>query len=251
MCNEELAQLIEMEENDYENNPLRIVEEEIPPKSPTCDNSDDNESNGELFDFSSSDIEEVERVGDATAKRNSLLIIEDKDLMMEAADDFNNNNSSLHRLSLQIESGDENSLVMTNEAINRTIIRIGSNGSSVDFGEADGGLSEKPHEAINHKFNDSTRRMSHNESFQDDGEVIVNILGQINDIVGCPKLHICFTVACPNHLWGIYQNGDGLLSVVTFSVLLSSFLFQHFNRYHGLRLTLMTNDFLFRAISTG
>lgn len=149
-------------------NPLRIVEEENDMKvRVNSDNdNDDNDSNGELFDFS--DTEELED------KRNSLLIIEDKDLMMG---DLNNN----HRLSLQVESGDDNSLVMTNEAINRTIIRIGS---SVDFGETDGSLIERPHEAINQDIHEK------HESHDDDGsEAIVNILGQINDIVG-------FNVSC-------------------------------------------------------
>lgn len=150
-------------------NQLRIVEEENGTKH--RENSDisdnDNDSHGEMFDFS----DELED------KRNSLLIIEDKDLMM---DDFNNN-SSLHRLSLQVESGDDNSLVMTNEAINRTIIKIGSN---VDFGETDGSLIERPHEAINQEIPEI-----HDSHDDDDGEAIVSILGQINDIVG-------FNVSC-------------------------------------------------------
>lgn len=168
-------------------NPLRIVEDETPPKTEhACDKSDDNESIAEMFDFSASDIETLESDGSPHAiNRNSLLIVEDKDLMMDEAGDLNNNNN-LHRLSLQVESGDENSLVMTNEAINRTIIRIGSSGSSVDFGEADGPVIDNPPEAINHDNSECARRASHSESFaDDDGEVIVSILGQINDIVGC------------------------------------------------------------------
>lgn len=179
-----------------DDNPLRIVEDETPPKSLACDKRDDNESIGELFDFSVSDIEELESDGrELGIKRNSLLIVEEKDLMMDGAGDFNNNNNSnMHRLSLQVESGDENSLVMTNEAINRTIIRIGSNGSSVDFGESEEAVIDKPHEAINHDMNQSARRTSHSESFaDDDGEVIVSILGQINDIVGCNE---SFYVSC-------------------------------------------------------
>lgn len=164
-------------------NPLRIVENENENETDTrrsSDKSDDNDSNGELFDFSASDIEELDSDG---GKRNSLLIIEEKDLTM---DDFNNNNN-LHRLSLQVESGDDNSLVMTNEAINRTIIRIGSNGSSVDFGEADGVLIDKPLEAINQEVTETATRKSESFASHDDddgGEAIVNILGQINDIVG-------------------------------------------------------------------
>lgn len=152
-------------------NPLRIVEDET--QNETRDKND-NDSNDELFDFSASDIEELESDG---GKRNSLLIIEEKDLTM----DDNNNHNNLHRLSLQIESGDDNSLVMTNEAVNRTIIRIGSNGSSVDFGEAEGILIDKPHEMTEAINQDLAETASHDD---DGGEAIVNILGQINDIVG-------------------------------------------------------------------
>ena len=162
-------------ESSSDTNPLRIVEDEAESETKLNldpDKSDDSDSNEELFDFSASDIEELQGDG---GKRRSLLIIEDKDLMM---DDVNNNNN-LHRLSLQVESGDDNSLVMTNEAINRTIIRIGSRGSSVDFGESEGNLIDKPHEAINHGVETA------NFAGLDDGaEAIVTILGQINDIVG-------------------------------------------------------------------
>lgn len=169
-------------------NPLLIIEEEIPPKTVDCDNSDDdNESMSELFDFSSSENLETGE-GEQSTKRNSLQIVEDKDLAMEksAEGDLNNNSGNVHRLSLQVESGDENSLVMTNEAINRTIIRIGSNNStSNDFGEeVDGGETiDPPHEAIYQNVDDHLRRNS--ENFQEeDGEVIVSLLGQINEIVG-------------------------------------------------------------------
>lgn len=178
-------------------NPLRIVEDEVL----SCDRIGDNESTCEMFDFS--DVEESES---SSSKRNSLLIIEEKDLMMDGTGgDLNNNNR--HRLSLQVESGDENSLVMMNEAINRTIIRIGSNASSVDFGEVGGGAVDKPHEAVNRAVNE--RRGS--ENFQDnDGEAIVNILGQINDIVGCTRTVNCFVST---------RSGAGccfsLLSVIT------------------------------------
>lgn len=174
-------------ESNCDFNPLIIIEDEIPPKNATSDNSDDNESNSEIFDFSDSEISALENVGSEVStatNRNSLLIIEEKDLMMADDDDYNNNNS-LHRLSLQIESGDENSLVMTNEAINRTIIRIGSNGSSVDFGEQmdSDAVANSPHEAINQEINDKSARRN-SENHPDDGEAIVSILGQINDIVG-------------------------------------------------------------------
>lgn len=167
--------------------PLIIIEDEIPPKILSSDNSD-NESNGELFDFSDSDIKELVNVGsEPPVKRNSLLIVEEKDSMMNEAGDLNNNSS--HRLSLQVESVDDNSLVMTDEAINRTIIRIGSNRSSVDFGETGDSVNESPYETINHEVNRNARRSS--EGFPDDGEVIVNILGQINDIVGLTSIFMC------------------------------------------------------------
>ena len=197
-----------MEEINY--NPLRIIEDDIPTNS---DKSTDNDSNGEIFDFSASDIEELEGYGSSKTsesenkQRNSLLIIEDKDLIMDANEDFNNNNcESIHRLSLQVESGDSDSLVMTNEAVNRTIIRIGSN--CIDFGESNVNeinpqqqQLESIHEAINHKANDDYVEQIEDEEEEEEEEnfpehadesdnvnssdqVIVNILGKINEIVG-------------------------------------------------------------------
>jgi len=194
-----------MDEINY--NPLRIIEDEIPSNS---DKSTDNDSNGEMFDFSASDIEELEGYGSSKTdefdnlqnkQRNSLLIIEDKDLIM---DTNNNNCDSIHRLSLQVESGDSDSLVMTNEAVNRTIIRIGSN--CIDFGDSNvNEFNTQPqqqpqfesiHEVINHKINDDYVEQIEDdeESLSDDAnesenvnssdQVIVNILGQINEIVG-------------------------------------------------------------------
>lgn len=177
-------------ETSCELNPLMIIEDEIPLQRTDCDNSYDNESIDELFDFSDSDIKELDEEVSSklTTKRNSLLIVEEKDLMMEEAEDLNNN---MHRLSLQVESGDENSLVMTNEAINRTIIKIGSNNSSVEFGESDDNLIDSSqHEAINHEIGQISRRNS--ENFTDDGEAIVDILGQIDDIVGSITEFKCF-----------------------------------------------------------
>lgn len=163
-------------------NPLLIVEDEIPSQTAN-DNNDDNESDGELFDFSAIDTTET--------KRNSLQIVEEKDLMMDESGDLNNN-SNVHRLSLQVESGDENSLVMTDEAVNRTIIRIRSNGSSFDYGESDERVVDTPNEAINHEVAGNTRRES--ENYPDDGQVIVDLLGQINDIVGCTNPFHVFRV---------------------------------------------------------
>jgi hypothetical protein len=176
--------------DDMNSNPLRIVEDDIPFTISNSDNESDNDSNGEVFDFSASEIEELEGKSSSSdsddetttaekKNRNSLLIIEDKDLIMESSEDFNNNCDNIHRLSLQIESGDSDSLVMTNEAANRTIIRIGST-NGIDFGETDvDALEQRPqqlHETINHK--------SGNESDSDNADnAIVNILGQINEIV--------------------------------------------------------------------
>lgn len=178
-----------MEENksSCDFNPLRIIEDEIPSKELSHDKSDDdNESNGELFDFSSSDSEELKRVeveGESEPKRNSLQIIEEKDLNMDETD----NSKNSHRLSLQIDSGDDNSLVMTNDETNRTIIKIGSDRSSIDFGEVHESKVEMPNEVFNQAMA-TNKRGSHSENTpDDDGEAIVNILGQINDIVGYNK----------------------------------------------------------------
>lgn len=166
-----------MDEEFLPNNPLRIIEDDLPALSKftnDIDNSDDNESTGEIFDFSASDVEELEQ--QELKKRNSLLIIEDKDLMMDTSEeDFNNNQNSnnIHRLSLQIESADNDSLIMTNEAVNRTIIRIGSNGD-IDF-------NNSPRETINHD------EMNEDENDVNGDQVIVNILGQINELVGLNK----------------------------------------------------------------
>lgn len=194
-------------------NPLRIIEDDIPSNS---DNNTDNSSNtvGETFDFSASDIEELDSYESQQSvhniktqkSRNSLLIIEDKDLVMDADEDFNNNNcESLHRLSLQVESGDSDSLVVTNEAVNRTIIQIRSNG--IDFGDLNETNTQQQrlireqtiHETINQEVNINDTVDLRNEDNEDEvsipdnsdenddtsgDQVIVNILGQINEIVG-------------------------------------------------------------------
>lgn len=158
-----------------DSNPLRIIEDDG-----DCDKVD-NIENSDQFDLCASE------------KRISLLIVEDKDLMMD-------DNNNIHRLSLQIESGDSDSLVMTNEAINRTIIRIGSN-CGVDFGELK--ENETSHcdiqpEAINHEIQPIFNAKSE-ENYDDDGnEGIVNILGQINEIVGY------FLCMCKMNLWDIF-----------------------------------------------
>lgn len=169
-------------------NPLTIIENDVPDNLLDSDKSDDNDSSGELFDFSPSDIREIEE----SARRNSLLIVEEKDLeMMDSAEDKNNNSSvnNIHRLSLHVGSDDENSSGLPNEAINRTIIRIGSNDSSGDFDEAER-HAERPHEAINHDLSENAR-----EKYPDDDEGIVNILGQIDILVGC-KLNALIVSCC-------------------------------------------------------
>lgn len=160
-------------------NPLRIIEDDLLVDGGGCDNVDNIESR-EQFE---------------SEKRNSLLIVEDKDLMMD-------DNNNIHRLSLQIESGDSDSLVMTNEAINRTIIRIGSNGG-VDFGElnnSETGSCDTPPEAINHEIQPfSNAEVEDNDNEDDGNEAIVNILGQIDEIVG---FIFCM---CKMKFWGIFR----------------------------------------------
>lgn len=204
--------------DDFSVNPLRIVEGDFDvnvdmEKSSTSDNEDKETAHCELFDFSVSDIEELNssttKVTTTSApKRNSLLIVEDKDLII--MDDNNNNSENIHRLSLQVESGNSDSLVMTNEAINRTIIRIGG----IDFGELNDektnnnnineNQSPSPQqEAINHEIeeNDIVNERSPSQSGDDNesSEAIVNILGQINEIVGY------FLCLCKNIMLGIIR----------------------------------------------
>lgn len=186
-------------------NPLRIIEDDLVDdgseeeeeedddigKSFSDNDECDNNNSTEQFDFSVSEIEALNETNASLpslhTKRNSLLIIEEKDLMMNVENN--------HRLSLQIESGggDTDSLVMTNEAINRTIIRIG--GGGVDFGESndhDSDSQSPPPEAINHEI----ERKSSND---DSNEAIVNILGQINEIVGY------FLCLCKKTSFGIFR----------------------------------------------
>lgn len=124
-------------------NPLRIIEDEcVSDKNNFSKNDDDKES-----------------------QRISLMIVEDKDFMM-------NTDNHLHsKLSLQIDDsciGDENSLILnTNNNHNdtSTIIKIGSYKSELDDDNDD-----------DDDFGDK-QSTNNNES-------IVNLLGQINDIVG-------------------------------------------------------------------
>ena len=151
-----------------DSNPLRIIEDDLVGDS-ECDKVDFIE-NREQFGF------------DSKGKHNSLLIVEEKDLKMD------DNNNNIHRLSLQVESGDSDSLVMKNEAINRTIIRIGSTESD-DFGEVNKiNINNASVEAINHEIENQLNEssLSDVDDSENDGgkEVVVNILGQINEIVG-------------------------------------------------------------------
>jgi hypothetical protein len=159
-------------ENDL--NPLMILESETP-----ADMCNDEVTCG-LFDFSENSFLNPSEEKQST-KRNSLMIVEEGDVRMDQAEDHEPAN--VHRLSVQVESGDENSLVMTNEAINQTIIRIGANDSNDDFGDSEEISSGRALEAVNSEIHGSFRRDS--QSFpQDNDNEIVSILGQINDIVG-------------------------------------------------------------------
>lgn len=203
--------------DEFSANPLRIVEGDFDDieKSSKIDKNNDKETvKCELFAFS--DIEDSNSSTTIRAhKRNSLLIVEDKDLIV--MDDNNNNSENIHRLSLQVESGDSDSLVMTNEAINRTIIRIGG----IDFGENDQKTNNNnnnnenqspppPREAINHEIEESDMiddersgddDSNNNEEAHSGGqEAIVNILGQINEIVGY------FLCLCKNIMLGIVRS---------------------------------------------
>jgi hypothetical protein len=153
-------------------NPLLITESETPPE--LCHEN----KKCELFGFS-----EMSCIADEKqlTKRNSLIIIEEGDLKMDQSESKESNH--FHRLSVQVDSGDGKSLVMKNEAINQTIIKIGSNNSNDEFETSDKTSDEKLFEAVNSEVKDNCRRDS--LSFAAEGDnVIVNILGQINDIVG-------------------------------------------------------------------
>lgn len=122
------------------------------------DNSTDIVLKEEKFD-SSDDSEDVE--AKPCAEQNSLKIIEEKDLIMEES-----------------EKSDQISL-----KVDQKVVRMNSNTSNNDFEEAESFDGEiEPHEAVNETVEGSFRRPS--ESHNDEGEGIVEILGQINDIVG-------------------------------------------------------------------
>lgn len=163
-----------------DSNPLRIIEDDLVVER-GCDRVDNIEKSCEQFDLG------------AKEKRNSLQIVEDKDLMMD-------DNNNIHRLSLQVESGDSDSLVMTNEAVNRTIIRIGSNAGGVDFGELNSSEinnCDTPTEAINQEVQENSNDDGDDEVDNEvKDEAIVNILGQINEIVG---YFLCL------NLWDIFR----------------------------------------------
>jgi hypothetical protein len=158
----------------HDDNSLLITESETP--SDLCHEN----KMCEMFGFS-----EESRVSLADekqfTKRNSLIIVEEGDLKMDQTE--SNESEHIHRLSVQVDSGDGKSLVMTNEAINQTVIKIGSNDSNDDFESSHEPSNEKVFEAVNNEIEDNFRRNSH--SFAAEGDnAIVSILGQINDIVG-------------------------------------------------------------------
>lgn len=131
--------------------PLFIIE--VPKNN---DNSGDNVFKDELLDFASSDNLEDGEAAVPSAEHNYLKIIEEKDVMAESESDT----------SLQVDRAREN-------------VRMSSITSAGDFEQSEN--FDEPYEAINQTVEGSFRRTSesHNE-----GEGIVDILGQINDIVG-------------------------------------------------------------------
>lgn len=91
-----------------------------------------------------------------------LMIVEEES---SSRNEIVNNDNSLHRLSLQIDNseGVESNSIIINEAVNSTTIKIGSNNDEDD------------------EFFDTTPDLEVSNSNDDS---IVNLLGEINDIVG-------------------------------------------------------------------
>lgn len=180
---------------------LRIIEEDSPIKNTIADNNDnedDNDSTCEIFDFSVSDIEELEsssKVAEVPVKRHSLLIVEEKDLFTSNGD-FNNNSNNSSNLIMSYDGENCNELT-DDETTNRTIIRINSNdltqtNDSSDIQEHYGDNEEDEHksdsecitnEAYNEKF-DTSHEITNGLMEGDEDIGLVNLLGQINEIVG-------------------------------------------------------------------
>lgn len=149
-------------------NSLLIVEENDIPKFGGDSGCID--LNCERLDFTSSDNTDDEI---PSAEQNLLKIIEKKDLVMSDR-------------SLQVDNADEDCMTSSHEAINRAVVRMSS--LSSDFEESENFDGRDQCEAINRSIDRSSRKNS--ESHMEDGEGIVDILGQINEIVG----FICFFV---------------------------------------------------------
>lgn len=133
--------------------PLFIIE--VPEND---DNSGDNVFKDELLDFASSVSLEDGEAAVPSAEQNYLKIFEEKDLVMAESESDT---------SLQVDRAREN-------------VRLNSITSAGDFEQSEN--FDEPYEAINQTVEGSFRRTS--ESHNDEGEGIVDILGQINDIVG-------------------------------------------------------------------
>lgn len=184
---------------------LRIIEEDTPIKSSitsdNTDNDDDNDdSTSEIFDFSVSDIEELEsssKLTEVPVKRLSLLIVEEKDLLMESNEDFNNNNNDSSNLIMSYD-GENCNESTDDETTNRTIIRINSNdlmqtndssdvqehyGDNDDEDEHESDSEGIPNEAFNEKF-ETSHEITNGLMEGDEDIGLVNLLGQINEIVG-------------------------------------------------------------------
>lgn len=122
------------------------------------DNSSDNVFTDEMLDFGFSDGSEDGEAAVPSVEQNYLKIIEEKDLVMD-------------------ENESDTSLQADRARVN---VRTSSVTSAGDFEESE--KFDEPHEAINQTVEGSFRRTS--ESHNDEGEGIVDLLGQINDIVG-------------------------------------------------------------------
>lgn len=188
---------------------LRIIEEDTPIKSTLTDNTDnddDNDSTSEIFDFSVSDIEELDcssKVAEVPVKRHSLLIIEEKDLLLASNEDFNNNSNDSSNLIMSY-NGENCGKLADDETTNRTINRLNSSDlmqtnelSDVQehYGDNDEDEHESdsegiPNEAFNEKF-DTSHEITNGLMESDEDVGLVNLLGQINEIVG---LCLCLNI---------------------------------------------------------
>lgn len=153
---------------EHNTNLLFISEEEPVPIFVPNDKSSDNVFTKELLNFTSSCNME-----DGESRHDILKIVEDKDQVMDEKE------SSNHEL-VQSAQG---------------IVTMNSNTSTGDFEELENfdNIAE-PHEAINHTVEGSFRRTS--ESHNEESEGIVDILGQIHDIVGLSVSRLRVFIKC-------------------------------------------------------